>query len=338
MKKFCSIITVLVGILVLLPMLASCSEKPKMVEETRSLMGTYVKVVVYADEDIALEAINTAYKRMEEVIDIVTTYEEQGEAFKLNQDGYIEGPSEELREVIETSIKYYTLTGGYFDITIQPLLDLWQFNPETETQFWELDESFQKVKIVEAKRLLGSLHIIIEENKISFDKEGMKVTLNAIAKGYIVDEALETIESMGIKYALVDAGGDIGTLGSKPKGELWRISLVNPDDTSESLLSLRIHDMSVTTSGNYERYFDPEKEVGHILDPKTGYSSDAAISVTIISKDCTQGDALATGVFVMGVEDGMTLIESLDNVECLIVDNDRNLHESSGLSEYLSER
>ena len=163
----------------------------------------------------------------------------------------------------------------------------------------------------------------------------MKITLGGIAKGYAVDEALKVIKDMGISYALVDAGGDISTLGSKPRGELWSIALVNPDDTSQSLATFRVHDKSVATSGNYERYFDPEAKVGHIIDPRTGYSAAGCISVTIIAESCTQADALATGVFVMGPEDGMRLVESLDDVKCFIVDADRIIYRSSGLSEYL---
>ena len=170
--------------------------------------------------------------------------------------------------------------------------------------------------------------IIIEDNTISFKEEGTKITLGGIAKGYAVDEALEVLRGMGIKYALVDAGGDIGTLGSKPDGELWNVALVNPDDTSQSLANFRFSDKAVATSGNYERFFDPEKTAHHILNPKTGYSASGCISVTIIAESCTQADVLATGVFVMGPENGMELVELLDDVECLIVDADRAIHQS----------
>jgi thiamine biosynthesis lipoprotein len=113
---------------------------------------------------------------------------------------------------------------------------------------------------------------------------------------------------------------------------------VNPDDTSQSLATFNFSDKSIATSGNYERYFDPEKEAHHIINPKTGYSATESISVTIIAESGTQADALATGVFVMGPVAGMNLVESLDGVESLIVDTGRTIHRSSGLSQYTSER
>jgi thiamine biosynthesis lipoprotein len=143
---------------------------------------------------------------------------------------------------------------------------------------------------------------------------------------------------MGIKHALVNVGGDMITLDSKPDGKPWSVALVNPDDTSQSLATFNFSDKSIATSGNYERYFDPEKEAHHIINPKTGYSAAESISVTIIAESGTQADALATGVFVMGPVAGMNLVESLDGVESLIVDTGRTIHRSSGLSQYTSER
>jgi len=339
MKKSYQVIAGLLILLIVLLMSVTCAgELPMRFEETRSLMDTYVKVTVYSDEETAEEAINAAFARMEEIEKIASIFDEESEAFKLNQDGFLDTPSDELLQIINMSLDYSELTAGSFDVTCQPLLDLWEYNPDADKQFWELDEATQKGRINETLKLVGSDKISVKDNKISFKEKGMKITLGGIAKGYAVDEALEVIKDMGIKYALVDAGGDINTLGSKPEGELWDIALVNPDDTSEHLVDFKIKDKAVTTSGNYERYFDPEAKAGHIINPKTGYSAAGCISVTIIAESCMRADALATGVFVMGAEEGMRLVESLDDVECLIVDADRIIHRSSGLSEYLSER
>jgi len=339
MKKSYQVIAGLLLLLIVLLMSITCTgEPPVRFEETRDLMGTYVTVVVYSDEKTAEEAINATFDRIEEVVNIASTFDETAEAFKLNQDGYLDTPSDELLELINLSLDYSELTDGSFDITVQPLLDLWEYNPDADKQFWELDESTQKAEINKALKLVGSDQIIIKDNTIRFKEEGTKITLGGIAKGYAVDEALEVFKDMGIKYALVDAGGDIGTVGSKPDNELWGIALVNPDDTSEYLVDFQIKDKAVATSGNYERYFDPEAKVHHIINPDTGYSATGSISVTIIAENCTQADILATAVFVMGPENGMSLVESLDDVEGFIVDADRIIHQSSGLSRYLSER
>ena len=323
------------GLLILLAMALggiSCATKPlTKFEETRSLMDTFVTVTVYSDEDTAKEAINAAFSRMEEIEREASIFDEESEAFQLNQDGYLEAPSDDLVKLLTMSVDYSQITNGYFDITVQPLLDLWA------DELWKESEEVQQSKIDETLGLVGWDKIGIESNRLYFTVEGMKITLGGIAKGYAVDEALTVLVDMGIKHALVNAGGDISALGSKPNEEPWNIALVNPDNTSQSLATFSFSDKSIATSGNYERYFDPEKKAHHIINPKTGYSAVECISVTIIAENGTQADALATGVFVMGPDDGMKLVESLD-VECLIVDAERIIHRSSGLSQYLGER
>jgi len=316
----------------------ACSTPLEKYEETREMWTTFITVTVYAsDGDLAQEAIDAAFDQMIAIGDITSSYDEDSETSHLNRDGYLNNPSDEMLELVTQSIEYSELTEGSFDITVQSLLDLWTFKPDAEEQFWELDETTQLAAIDEASDLVGSAKIIIAEDEINFQVDGMKITLGGITKGYAADEALKVISQMGIKHALVDAGRDIGTLSSQPAGELWPISLVNPDDASESLAKFNIDNKAIATSGNYERYFDPDKQAGHILDPNTGYSADVSISVTIIADTGLQADALATGVFVMGPNAGMELVESLDNVEAFIVDSDRVIHRSSGIDEYLVE-
>ncbi len=303
-------------------------------EETRSLMDTFVTVVIYSRPETAQTTINAAFTRMEEIETIATSWDSRGEAYKLNETGFIDNASEELIELIELSLKYNKITDGCFDITVQPLLDLWQFDPEAEKQFWELDKADQLAAIDNAKKLIGRDRIVIDGKSIRL-KEGSAITLGGIAKGYATDEALETLKRMGIKHALVNAGGDLRTLGAKPGGQGWEIALVNPDDTTQSLASFVVEDKAVTTSGNYERYFNPDKSVHHIINPRTGFSANECISVTIIAENGASADALATGVFVLGPDNGMELVEIMDGVEALIVDASRNIYRSSGLSQYM---
>ena len=334
MKKSCRII---VGVLILLIValgVTSCTDQPlRKFEATRSMMDTFVTITVYTpDEETAEEVIKAAFTRMEEVEGRASIFDEESQAFQLNRDGHLEAPSDDLRQLITISLDYNQITDGAFDITVQPLLDLW------EAGLWQETEAVQRSRINETLKLIGSDKIVVGGNKIYFTVEGMKIALGGIAKGYAVDEALEVIKGMGIEHAMVNAGGDIGTLGSKPGEEPWFIALVNPDDTSQSLANFSLADKAIATSGNYERYFDPEKKAHHIINPKTGYSAQECISVTIIAENATQADALATAVFVMGPEDGRELVESLDGVECLIVDADRTtIYGSSGLSSYLSQ-
>ena len=300
------------------------------VEETQQYMGTYVSIIVYADKNCGNEIIESAYKKIEELERIASNYDENSEVCRLNQQGYLDEASDELLEMIDLSIEYYKITDGSFDITIEPLLKLWSEG------LWKESEEVQAEKISEALMLVGSDKINIENRKIEFELDGMSVTLGGIAKGYIIDKAMDVIQEAGIENALINAGGDIVTLGAKGDGEMWNISLENPDNTDESIASFSFIGKAAATSGNYYRYFDPDKEVHHIIDPKTGFSADKCISVTVIAQTCTEADALATSVFVMGSQDGLKLVESLDNVEALIIDSERNIYKSSGLSKYLS--
>ncbi|MDD5590559.1 MAG: FAD:protein FMN transferase [Dehalococcoidales bacterium] len=299
-------------------------------EETRTLMDTFFTITVYtSDEENAQAVINDAFNRMEEIEREASIFDEQTEAFKLNQDGYLETPSADFRQMINMSLDYSQITDGYFDITVQPLLNLWQAG------LWQESESVQQSRIDETLALVGWYKIGIEDARIFFTVDGMEITLGGIAKGYAVDEALDVFNNAGVEHALINAGGDMRMLGTKPQGEPWLVALVNPDDTSQSLAEFSLSDKAIATSGNYERYFNPEKTAHHIINPKTGYSAAECISTTVIAPSATMADALATSIYVMGPEAGITLIESLDDAECLIVDANRAIHLSSGLSQYL---
>ncbi len=333
MKKSYRIIASVLVILILALGANSCATPLRKFEATCSMMDTFVTITVYTpDEKTAEEVIGAAFARMEEVERATSIFDEESQAFQLNQDGYLGEPSDDLWQLITMSLDYTQITDGCFDITVQPLLELW------EAGLWKESKEVQQSRINKALELVGSDKIVARDKKIYFLGEGMKITLGGIAKGYAVDRALEVIESMGIKHALVNAGGDMATLGSKPEGEPWFIALVNPDDETQSLANFNIVNKAIATSGNYERYFDPEKKAHHIINPKTGYSTQECISVTVIAENATRADALATGVFVMGPEDGIELIESLADTECLIVSADwTTVYVSSGLSTYLAE-
>jgi thiamine biosynthesis lipoprotein len=332
MKKPCLIIVSVLALLIATLGAISCAAPLRKFEATRSMMDTFVTITVYtSDEAKADEVIDAAFDRMEEIERIASIFDEEAEAFRLNQQGYLEAASADLRQMITKSLEYSELTDGAFDITIQPLLELW------ETGLWQETEEVQQRRINETLALVGGDKIVVEDDKIYFTEEGMKITLGGIAKGYAVDEALKIIKKRGIKHALINAGGDMTSLGSKPEGEPWIIALVNPDEQTQSLANFNIAGEAVATSGNYARYFDPEKQAHHVINPKTGYSAQECISTTVIAENATQADALATSIFVMGPEAGIELIDSLSNVECFIVDADRKLYGSSGLYMYLAE-
>lgn len=296
--------------------------------ETRSLMGTFIAVTVYApDKDSAEAAFDAAFERMSQIEEAASIYLPTAEAYQLNAEGFIDGASDDLKNLVELSIEYGELTDGYFDITVQPVLELW------ESGLWKEPPQVQQERVSQTMELVGYDKISIDGDSISL-APGMKITLGGIAKGYAAGEALSVLKEMGIEHAVVNAGGDSATLGKKPDGSGWQVSLKNPDDPTEWITAFSLEGDSVATSGNYERYFSPDKKVSHLLNPLTGFSESNCISVTIITSRAELADALATAVFVMGPAQGLSFINGLDGAECMIIDNDRQIHRSSGLSKY----
>ncbi len=335
--KIIAAIGVFFAISFLLLSLGSCKFRTiEKIEETREMMGTYVSIIVYSDQETGSNAIEEAFKEIEKIEAMASVYDPESEASFLNENGYIDNTSTEFLNLINTSIEYYNTTGGCFDITVQPLLDLWSEG------LWKESEEVQAQKIGETLEIIGSDKINTSDDRIEFELDRMAITLGGIAKGYAVDKAIEKIKEFGIERGLVNAGGDIYTIGAKPDGEKWAIELESPGDgesdeniDTEPVVIFSVKDRAVTTSGGYHRYYDEEKEVHHIMDPRTGYSANVCMSVTIIADSCTRADILATSVFVMGPESGLELIESLDDVEAYIIDSNGEIYKSSGILGYI---
>ncbi|MGB2983147.1 MAG: FAD:protein FMN transferase [Candidatus Bipolaricaulia bacterium] len=288
----------------------------------REMMDTWVSITVYdTDESHAKSAIDAAFSRMEEVVRIASIHDPEAEAFRLNVEGIATSPSPELFELLLASKRIFEISGGVFDVTVAPLLALWQFHPAAQMQFWELAQEDQQAAIDETMKLVGTDRIsLIEDPEPTVElARGTQITLGGIAKGYIVDQGLRALRAEGIVHALIDAGGDIAVFGGKPGDAKWEIALVNPADEEDALAHFALEDGAIATSGNYRRFFDPEAQVGHIMDPRTGYSSEASSSATVIAATCMEADALATAVFVLGPEEGIELVNGLTAVEAMVL-------------------
>jgi len=306
-------------------------------QQRREMMDTWVTITVYdRDPDRATQAMEASFSRMEKIESIASIYDERAEAYALNQQGSLDDPSPELIEIVEAALKTSALSGGAFDVTVEPLLELWRYEPGADRQFWELESAEQQGAISEAMALVGPDRISVTAGPAIVLAPGSKITLGGIAKGYAVDQGLEALREAGIKHGLIDAGGDIGALGGKPDNEPWEIVLRNPNDSADFLVRFGLTDGAIATSGNYERYFDPAAEVGHIMDPRTGFSAHNASSVTVIAPTCTQADALATAVFVLGPVDGIALVKTLEAVEAFVVGykEPSRLYRSEGLGAF----
>ena len=249
--------------------------------------------------------------------------------------------SEETIELIQAGIQYGELSGGSFDITLGGLSDLWnisQVSQETESSGHEVDASSlpKPESIEEALSHVDDSNIHIEKNTVFLEDPEAKIDLGGIAKGYIADRMKEYLNSQGITCGIINLGGNILTLGEKPSGDTYSVGIQKPFDTEGGVIgALSVRDKSVVTSGIYERYFKVgDKIYHHILDLNTGYPYENGLySVTIISDSSLEGDALSTACFALGLEKGLELIDSMEDVQAVFVTEDYEVHLSDGFGD-----
>jgi FAD:protein FMN transferase len=305
-----------------LPFLACEKVITPVLSETREAMGTVVSITLL-DRDAArgAEAIESAYRAIESVERSMSTYDPESEISHLNREGSIEA-SDDFLIVLQEALAIHRRSGGAFDVTMKPLLEL-------------LSESFAKggapPSAAEVQALLGRVDagaIEIEDSRVTLPP-GVRITLDGIAKGHAIDRAIEALRAEGVEHALVDAGGDMRALGDRD-GEPWRVAMQDPRDPSEYLTVIFLTDRAVATSGDYRRYFDPEMTSHHILDPRTGRSAESLISVSVQAETAMVADALATAIFVLGPEEGRKLAEDQEGVEAFLVTDDRRVLTTSG--------
>lgn len=283
-------------------------------------MGTFVKITVYCkDQAQASKAIDSAFKEIKKVDRLMSTYKEDSEVSRLNSNGYLDSVSSDLAYVLRKARQYSEMSDGTFDITVKPVLDLYKRSFETRNLPPNAD------KLAETLKLVDYRNVVLKNKHVRLKNKGCMITLGGIAKGYAIDQAIKALKKSGINHGLVNAGGDIRTIGAKPDGSPWSIALRNPRDEEEFITKLQLNDKAVATSGDYERYFIKDKSVHHIMNPKTGKSANELISVTVVADKAIDTDALATTVYVLGEKRGMELINRLEDTEALMITSDRRI-------------
>ena len=303
----------------------------KQVRETRSLMGTLVVItVVHPDRDAARQIMADTFDEMERLENLLSRHREGTPIWRLNQSGVVDAPPREVVGVIQSALEYSTLTVGAFDITVTPLIDVY------ESSYSERGVPPSDQDLSRALALVGSENVTVERGRITLDKPGMAVTLDGIAKGYIVDRAVGVLAEQGAERVLVDAGGDMSSAGESLLGGGWRIAIQDPRAPGRGLGVVELRGESIATSGDYMQYFTEDMSTHHIVDPRTGASPEHTSSVTIVTSSAMKADALATAVLVLGPEEGLSLIERLEDVEGMIVTKEQDVIVSKGLDRFLS--
>ncbi|HBE89319.1 MAG TPA: FAD:protein FMN transferase [Elusimicrobia bacterium] len=299
-----------------LPLLAACSGGDGFTS-SRPLMDTFVTVTAYGDRAAARAAADAAFDEMDRVVKVFNAHDPDSELGRLNASAGAApfGVSPELFGLIELSLRYSELTGGAFDITVGPVLDLWREARRTGR--------IPGTKALAAARArTGWRGVILDpgERTIKFAVPGMKLDLGGAAKGFVVDKGVEELRRRGVKAALIDAGGDLRAYGRPPGRKFWKIGIKHPREKGALLGLLKLAEPAVATSGDYERYFEKDgKKYHHIIDPVSGGPAPRSVGVTAVAPTCAEADIIATALFVMGPEKGLALLETAGGLDAAVV-------------------
>lgn len=288
---------------------------------TDMLFDTVIKIQILdpADESI-LDGLKKLCEKYDTMFSATNT---DSELYKLNHaNGQPFTVSSETANLIQEGIHYSELSGGAFDLTIEPVSALWDFKTDKPT-VPSSDAIAQAVSHVDYTK------VDIQDNTVTLEDPEAGIDLGAIAKGYIADQVKTYLKKQGIKHAIINLGGNVDVIGTKPDGSKYNIGIQKPfDESGEAITSVQLKDQTVVTSGIYERYFKKNgKLYHHILDPRTGYPCENNLySVSIITDSSTKADALSTTCFLLGYEKGMELIQSMDGVEAIFITDDEKVH------------
>ena len=313
----------------------SAAPEPRLVEDVRVTMGSELRLSAWtADEPRAAAAFEAVFGEFERLDRLLSVWRSGSDVARLNAaaGGRPVPVSSETVQVLTAARQVSELTDGKFDVTFAALSGLWRFDHDQDGAIPEAAEVGARLPLVDYRDLVvdpraGTAHLA---------REGMRVHLGGIGKGYAVDRAAVLLRDRGIRDFLIQSGGDLyvaGTRGERP----WRVGVRDPrGPADQSFAAIDLGDATFSTSGDYERAFVRDgRRYHHILDPDTGEPASRSRSVTIVARNAALADALSTGVFIMGADEGLALLERLPDVEGVIVGADNAVAVSSGLRERL---
>lgn len=295
------------------------------------LMGSRFDITIVAEaESTAKKNIADAVAEISRIEKMISSWDETSETSEINRNAGIKPVkvSAELFGLIERSIKISEITDGAFDISYASMDKVWKFDGSMR----HLPTSEQITASI-AKVGYQKIQLDKEQLTVFLPDEGMKIGFGALGKGYAADKAKELMLSKKVFAGVINASGDLTTWGRQATGEKWIVGISNPLDKEKVFSWLPLDESSIATSGNYEKYlvFEGEKH-SHIIDPRTGYPSKGISSVSVFSKSAELCDALATAVFIMGIDTGISLINQLKETEVIVVDSQNKIFKSNGIT------
>ena len=290
-------------------------------------MGTAIRVELWADERRAGEAAAAAVMcEMHRIDRAMSPHRSESELSRINRNA-ARAPvplSDEMFELIERALEFSRLTGGAFDISYAAVGQLYDYRQRRRPDAHALEQ---------ARALVGwqQLELDPRARSLRFARPGMRIDLGGFAKGHAVDRAAALLLKQGVRQAWISAGGDSRVLGDR-RGRPWSLAIRDPRRADAVVAVLPLQDQSISTSGDYERFFDDGgQRFHHLIDPATGLSPSHVHSVTVLAPDGLSSEALSKAVFVLGPERGLALIETLPEVDAVVVDAQGVLHASSCL-------
>ena len=292
-----------------------------------AIMGTAIDVELWHDDDQAARAaVDSVMAEMHRIDALMSTWRDDTEMSRVNA-GAADAPVEvspELFDLIETALSFAPVTRGAFDISYASVGFLYDYRARVRPDASQTTDALEVVdyRLVKLDR---------DRCTVFFARDGVRIDLGGIAKGHAVERAVKVLSEHGVEHALVSAGGDTRVLGDR-RGRPWMVGIRDPrGERSEALAKLPLINEAISTSGDYERYFEEDGlRYHHIINPRTGQSPSDVRSATVIGPDGVWTDALSTGVFVLGVTEGLEVINGLKGYETAIVDSTGQLHLSTG--------
>lgn len=298
-------------------------------QKTKMLGSPFEMTVVAKDTVEGNYFIQKAIAEVKRIEYLISDWIPTTQISQVNQNAGIAPVKvdQEVFQLIERAIKISKLTNGAFDISYASMDKIWKFDGSMIEMPTE-----EAIKNSVAK--VGYQNIILNEKEstIFLKNKGMKLGLGGIGQGYIADKIKVLLLQNGCKSGIVNVSGDIFAWGKQPDGKPWTVAIVNPINKNKVFATFPLEDSAVETSGSYEKYVTFNgKRYSHIIDPRTGYPATGIVSVSVFAKTTEVADALATGVFVLGVEVGLDLINQLKGIECIIVDEKGVVHTSKNI-------
>lgn len=295
------------------------------------MMDTVMTIRTYDKSNEKI--LDKAFERLEEIENKMSATIESSEVNNINDNAGIKPVqvSPDTYFVLKEAKRHAEISMGAYEPTIGPLVKLWNIKTEDIGRDW-----IPSSKDIERTQPLVDYNKLelLDENMVYLKEKDMRLDLGGIVKGYATDEVRRILHENGVNIAIIDLGGNIYAHGVKAKNTPWNIGIQNPlEHTGDHLGVIQIEDQSIVTSGDYERFFEFEGErYHHIIDVKTGYPSKSEVSgVTIVADRSIDGDALSTTMFVLGVDKGMELVNSMEGIEAIFITKDKSIYLSSGI-------